>query len=217
MDNHPLKHQPLATENSQIPGVSRIAKASHTAKASRASKKSSKIANFLLKTKVTPLVLIGQGVQAFGFRTVGAFLLGAGLVYGYACLINPLPYSLALTNTKIVTPPDQSKIVTLHGKVRDSEGKPIKDAFNVGVLANQLGPVQNSDGSFALEVPQSNYYNVALWQGDTVKVFMGFGAEKDGEEYKLRQSLPFLQAAPIVAAQDFRPVGQMAQVQSGGR
>jgi len=156
-------------------------------------------------------------VKQFGAGAVAGFLLGAVSVYGYA-VVKGLPYAKGpLAEATIVAPPlAPAKTVKLHGLVRDSDGKPVKGAFNVGVLAKQLGPVQNSDGSFEMEVPQSNSYDVALWNSDIVKVYTGFGAEKDGLGYKLAQDLPFLPANTNVSELASKPGAQLSQLQSGG-
>lgn len=212
MVNNPTKHRPPGTERHQGPGISGNAKGNHGSE-------KKPLANFLLETDIKPLVFLGQCVQYFGLAAVAAFLLGAVSVYGYACLIKPLPFAKTTEASAAipVTQPAQSKMVKLHGVVRDSEGKPVKEAFSVGVLAKQLGPVQNSDGSFALEVPQRDSYDVALWNSDTVKVYVGFAAEADGNGYRLQQALPFLQAVSTVSAQDSRSAAHLAQVQPGGR
>jgi hypothetical protein len=80
-----------------------------------------------------------------------------------------------------------------------------------------LGPVQNSDGSFEMEVPQSNTYDVALWNSDTVKVYTGFAAEKDGRGYRLEQALPFLRSVSGVSAKSFTPGAQLAKLLPDGQ
>ena len=154
---------------------------------------------FLIDTGFWPLAFAGRCMQQFGLGAVVGFVLGAACVYGYA-VVKPLPYAKPTANQSgQPTPPAQLKTVQLRGLVRDSLGRPVKEPFTVGVLAKQLGPVQNSEGSFALEVPQSNSYDVALWNSETVRVFNGFAAEQDGNGYRLQQALPFLQAVPDVA------------------
>lgn len=154
------------------------------------------LAGLLIDSDLKAFVFLGRCVQHFGFGAVAGFLLGAACVYGYA-FFKPLPYAVsAATESKIQpspTPPVPSKTVQLHGWVRDAAGEPIKEAFTVGVLANQLGPVQNADGSFALEVPRSNSYDVAVWvDAETARFYRGFAAEPDGDGYRLQQALPFL-------------------------
>jgi hypothetical protein len=192
MENHPTKHRPIGPERQRSPGFP------HPPKANRRPK-NAPFADFLLESNFAPLAFVGRCVKQFGASAVAGFLLGAASVYGYAVL-KPLPYvRTSPAEAALVTAPVQSKTVKLHGLVRDSEGKPVREAFNVGVLAKQLGPVQNSDGSFEMEVPQSNSYDVALWNSDTVKVYTGFAAEQDGRGYRLEQALPFLRPVTNVS------------------
>lgn len=209
MENHPTKHRPFGPERHHGPGFANNAKATHPPK-------NLSLADFLIECDFKPLVFIGRCVRQFGLGAVAGFLLGAVSVYGYAVL-RPLPFVRALGDPVVNPAPVQSRTVKLHGLVRDSEGRPVKEAFNVGVLAKQLGPVQNSDGSFEMEVPQSNSYDVALWNSDTVKVYVGFAAERDGSGYKLEQALPFLHPVANVSAQPSRAGAQLAQLQPGGQ
>ncbi len=207
MENHPTKHRPIGPERHRSPGFPNPPKANRHPK-------NASFADFLLESNLAPLAFMGRCVKQFGAGAVAGFLLGAASVYGYAVL-KPLPYAKALpAEAALVTVPVQSKTVKLHGLVRDSEGKPVKEAFNVGVLAKQLGPVQNSDGSFEMEVPQSNSYDVALWNSDTVKVYTGFAAEQDGRGYRLEQALPFLRPVTNVSALSSK---QLPQLQTGGQ
>jgi hypothetical protein len=157
-------------------------------------------------------------VKQFGAGAVGGFLLGAIALYGYG-VVRGLPYVKSSQEPSVVPAPPmlQAKTVKLHGFVKDLDGKPVKEAFNVGVLAKQLGPVQNSDGSFEMEVPQSNTYDVALWNSDTVKVYTGFSAEKDGLGYRLEQALPFLRAITNVSALASKAGAQLPQLQPDGQ
>jgi hypothetical protein len=182
---------------------------------------SGSLAGFLIDTDLKAFVFLGRCVQHFGFGAVAGFLLGAACVYGYA-FFKPLPYAVtAATESKIQpspTPPAPSKTVQLHGWVRDAAGEPIKEAFTVGVLANQLGPVQNAGGSFALEVPRSNSYDVAVWvDAETARFYRGFAAEPDGDGYKLQQALPFLRVNRGASIQSSRSRGTTLQSQSGER
>ena len=199
MEEHPTKHRRFGRDRNRP-------------KANLVPEKES-LDNFLIKTGIQPFVFVGQCARYFGFLTVAAFLLGAATVYGYA-VFRPLPYAKATTEPPVQVKPEPSKTVQLRGLVRDYAGKPMKEPFTVGVLAKQFGPVQNSEGSFALEVPQSNSYDVALWNSETVKVFNGFAAEQDGNGYRLQQALPFLQAvsdAEISRSRDSRSRGPLAQ------
>jgi hypothetical protein len=210
MENHPTKHRTFGPERHRSPGPPLTTKAIH-------SPKRGSFADFLIESNFAPLAFAGRCVKQFGAGAVAGFLLGAVSVYGYA-ILKPLPYAKSVpAESQVVTPPAQSKTVKLHGLVRDSDGKPVKEAFNVGVLAKQLGPVQNSDGSFEMEVPQSNTYDVALWNSDTVKVYTGFAAEQDGRGYRLEQALPFLVSVSGVSAKSIAPGAQLAKLQPDGQ
>ncbi len=210
MENHPTKHRPFGPEKHRSPGPHLNTKTNHPPK-------KGSFADFLIDLNFAPLAFVGRCVKQFGAGAVAGFLLGAVSVYGYA-VVKGLPYAKGpLAEATIVAPPlAPAKTVKLHGLVRDSDGKPVKEAFNVGVLAKQLGPVQNSDGSFEMEVPQSSSYDVALWNSDTVKVYTGFAAEKDGLGYRLAQALPFLHAITNVSALSSKPGAQLSQLQTGG-
>jgi hypothetical protein len=152
-------------------------------------------AEFLIDTNILPLVLIGKGVKSFGWGAVAAFLLGGLSVYGYA-VVTPLPYPAKHETSVVITPtptPVQTKMVRLRGVVRDAELRPVTERFWVGVLANQLGPVQNPEGSFVLEVPESSSYDVALWTSqESVSFYNRMPAEQDDKGLKLQNALPFL-------------------------
>jgi hypothetical protein len=210
MENHPTKHRIFGPERHRSPGLPLTTKTHH-------SPKKGSVADFLIALNFAPLVFVGRCLKQFGVGAVGGFLLGAVSVYGYAVVKGlPLPKGSQPDVAIVAAPPVQAKTVKLHGLVRDSDGKPVKEAFNVGVLAKQLGPVQNSDGSFEMEVPQSNSYDVALWNSDTVKVYTGFAAEKDGLGYRLAQALPFLHAITNVSALSSKAGAQLPQLQTGG-
>ena len=212
MENHPTKHRLIGSERQRGPGNFNTAKANHPPR-----KKS--FADFLIDSEFAPLAFVGRCLRQFGARAVAGFLLGAVALYGYG-VVRGLPYVKSSTEGSVIPVPPapvQSKTVKLHGLVRDSDGKPVKEAFNVGVLAKQLGPVQNSDGSFEMEVPQSSSYDVALWNSDTVKVYTGFAAEKDGLGYRLEQALPFLRSVSGVSAKTFTPEAQLAKLQPDGQ
>lgn len=163
------------------------------------------LAEFLLQTNFTPLVVIGKCVQQFGWSAVAGFLMGAASVYGYA-VFKPLPYSKSEpAPAPAVVAASSPKTVQLRGRVRNGKGSPVNERFWVGVLAKQLGPVQNSDGTFALEVPQSNSYDVALWTSETINIYTGFAAEQDGAGYRLMEALPFLSVADAAPSISARP------------
>jgi len=177
---------------------------------------------FLIETNFWPLAFAGKCMQQFGFGAVAGFVLGAACLYGYA-VVKPLPYAKERTNPIVQPtplPPAPLKTVQLRGLVRDAAGKPMNDRFWVGVLAKQLGPVQNSEGSFALEVPQNSTYDVALWTSEDVNVYTGFAAEQDGTGYRLQQALPFLLRAAslqVSRSQDSKTKTQLARFQFGER
>jgi hypothetical protein len=176
---------------------------SRIGKNSRAQKKRP-LADFLLDSNFPPLILLGKCVQQFGWKAVGGVLLGGLSVWGYAVVVKPLPYMKTEKQViEVPAPGPTTKTVQLRGRVRDGKGSPVNERFWVGVLARQLGPVQNSDGTFALEVPQSSSYDVALWTTDTINIYNGFAAEQDGSGYRLLEALPFLSAsnpAPLAHA-----------------
>lgn len=176
-------------------------------KTRRATTKKS-ISTILKNCQYWPLTLLGHCIQHFGISAVAGALVGAAAVYGYA-FFRPLPF---------IPVARQSSTVRLHGTVRGSENKPMKDEFYVGVLASQLGPVQNSDGSFVLEVPKSDAYDVALWNGGTVKVFQRFEADPDGSGYRLQQPLPFVpKTVSNVSAENSRPAVNEEDTRVAGR
>lgn len=181
------------------------------------------LAEFLKETGFGPVVLIGKCVQQFGWGAVAGFLLGATTIYGYA-VVKPLPYAKSVSPpvAPVVQQTPPTKIVQLHGRVRDGRGSPVNERFWVGVLAKQLGPVQNVDGTFTLEVPQSSSYDVALWTAESpVNIYNSFPAEQDGAGYRLRDALPFLLAPPATAVlENVKPKrgasqAQLAQAQIG--
>jgi hypothetical protein len=173
------------------------------ARSSRTSRNSGtkSLVSFLLNTNIAPLVLVGRGVENFGVRTVAGFLLGATMVYGYA-FFKPLPYarqslgviSPSPVTTTVIEPPVSN--IRLRGVVKDSEGQPIKEPFMVGVMVKRFGPLKNIDGSFAIEVPKSASYDLALWNmNGKFQLYDGYSPEREGEGYVL-PPMPFLQTAP---------------------
>lgn len=188
-----------------------------SAKTETESEPKGSLAEFLKETGFGPVVFIGKCVQQFGWGAVAGFLLGATAVYGYA-VVKPLPYAKSVSPAiaPIVQQPPQTKIVQLHGRVRDGKGSPVNERFWVGVLAKQLGPVQNVDGTFTVEVPQSSSYDVALWTAESpVNIYNSFPAEQDGAGYRLRDALPFLLVPQATAAlETVKPkrVGSQAQL-----
>jgi len=152
-------------------------------------------AEFLIDTNILPLVLIGKGVKCFGWGAVLAFIFGAFGVYGYAFATKSLPLVTFATPapSPAPTPVPSTKMVRLRGVVRDADLRPVTERFWVGVLANQLGPVQNPEGSFVLEVPESSSYDVALWTSqESVSFYNRMPAEQDDKGLKLQNALPFL-------------------------
>jgi hypothetical protein len=182
------------------------------------------IADTLIETNVGSLVLVGRAVKRFGLKFVSGIVVGAASMYGYA-VYKPLPYIKGKSEPVVqalVAPPAQTKTVQLHGLVRNSADEPAK-WFNVGVFANQLGPVNNSDGSFRIEVPQSSSYNVAYWTDDgNVNVFHGNPAEQDGNGLKLQNVLRLLPKGQVTQTISSRrrvpnSRSQLARLESNGR
>jgi hypothetical protein len=105
-------------------------------------------------------------VEQFGWGTVVGIILGAIGVYGYALFMH-LPGSRAAD-----TP---AKKVMLHGIVKSHE-----NLFEIGVLAIRGGPFQ-PDGSYSIEVPESERYLVVSWYPDYSKFKMqDMSADKSG-------------------------------------
>jgi len=179
MHNDPTKH-PSDSERNHV---------NHVRKADDRGKKRN-FAGFLIESDIKPFMFVGKCIQYFGWGTVAGVFLGAICVYGYAVFYKPLPYAKVVTEP-IVQPTPQNKTVQLRGLVRNSADEPAK-WFHVGVFANQQGPLTNSDGSFNIEVPQSDSYDVAYWIDDqTVGFFQRNPAEPDGNGYKLQNVLKF--------------------------
>ena len=176
------------------------------------------LALFLIGTGVGPLVLVGKSMQSFGLLPVIGFILGAGLVYGYA-FVKPLPWvpDRTVTIRPMPTPspePDQVRI-QLHGTVEDSDGQPMKEPFMVGVLLKQLGPLRNSDGSFAIDVPKNTSYDLALWNvgAQRVQVYNGYPAKRDGDGYSV-PAMRFYETIREASGPDPRPRGRTLQARS---
>jgi hypothetical protein len=178
---------------------------------------------FLIKTEIGPFVLTGKCMQYFGLKTVISFVLGATLVYGYA-FFKPLPYlakplseSAAVVATQ---PPVKSeppaKEIRLHGVVQDRNGHPVKEEFMVGVLLKRFGPLRNVDGSFAIDVPKSSSYDLALWNmgGKMVQVYDGYYVERDGDGYILP---PMLFPETIANTSTPKPSGRTPPAGSSGQ
>jgi hypothetical protein len=188
-----MQNRPLVEKNRHRPSVK-----------AEPSKKGS-ITEFLKDTGFGPVVFVGKCIEQFGWRLVVGGLLGAISVYGYD-VVKGLPYGKSVIEPVVqISQPSQPKTVQLHGRVRDGSGSPVNERFWVGVLAKQLGPVQSSDGTFSLEVPQSNSYDVALWTSETISIYNGFAAEQDGTGYKLLQALPFLSPANTALLERSKP------------
>jgi len=161
-------------------------------------------ADFLIDTNIWPLVLIGKGVKTFGWSMVLAFMVGSLSVYGYAGATGTLPLFNLIRPAPPVppapTPNPGPKMVRLRGVVRDANLRPVAERFWVGVLANQLGPVQNPEGSFVLEVPESSSYDVALWTNqESVSFYNRMPVEHDDKGLKLQDALPFLPPVRVAA------------------
>jgi len=152
------------------------------------------LSKFLLDSDIKPVVFMGKCAQFFGWGAVAGFFLGMAFIYFYAVFYEPLPLAKVAAPPFVQpTPPPapQPKTVQLRGLVRNSADEPAK-WFNVGVFANQQGPLNTSDGSFKLDVPQSSSYDVVYWIDDeTVGFFRGNPAEPDGNGYKLQNVLKF--------------------------
>jgi len=184
MPNDSIRHRPFRTHaKPQSQEKSREVKARSTP------------VEFLIDSGILPLVLIGKGVRCFGWAAVLAFTFGVLSLWGYAAVTKTVP----LVELKLPpalptpTPVQPTKMVRLSGVVRDGKRQPITEPFWVGVLANQQGPVQDAEGSFVLEVPESNNYDVALWTSpESVTFYNRIPAVQDDKGLKLQRPLPFL-------------------------
>jgi len=184
------------------------------------------LALFLTGSGLGPLVLLGKATQSFGVRPVIGFVLGTAVVYGCALLNIPLPYlpkplsaaSTLVTTQALVEHEPPAKPIRLHGVVQDREGRPVKEPFMVGVLMKRVGPLRNSDGSFAIDVPKSSSYDLALWNmgGKMVQVYDGYSVERDGDGYMLPPML-FTEPLTNTATPDPRPIGRTVQARSSGQ
>ena len=158
--------------------------------------KKKSFAGFLIDSGIMPLVFMGKCVDYFGLGAVVGLLLGAGIVYGVA-LFRPLPYAAVKgpngqPSPTPTPPPVEAKRIRLHGFVRGQDDKPVAEPFVIAILASQHGPIRATDGSFSIQVPQSNQYDIAVWNAGytTVRVYSGYIPEADGEGFTLG-SIPF--------------------------
>jgi hypothetical protein len=157
MQNHPLRNR--------TPGV---AQHHPLTNGKNVHSRKKKFATFLRETEIWPLVLAGRCVEQFGLGTVAGFVLGAACVYGYA-VFKILPGSKAAvappehTTTVSPAPP---KTVVLHGMVKSHQTQ-----FEIGILSIRRGPFQ-PDGSYSIEVPESDRYLVVGWYPDYSKFKM---------------------------------------------
>jgi len=127
------------------------------------------LVTFLIESGLTPLPFVGRCMQFFGMGAVAAFFLGAAGVYGYA-VFKILPGTKAavapLVQPVPIPTPALPKTVVLHGTVKSHETQ-----FEIGVLAIRRGPFQ-PDGSYSVEVPESDRYLVIGWYPDYSKFKM---------------------------------------------
>jgi hypothetical protein len=122
---------------------------------------------FLIDTGFWPLAFAGKCMQQFGFGAVAGFVLGAALLYGYSVFrILPGSRVAAIERPAPIPTPVPPKTVVLHGTVRSHETQ-----FEIGVLAIRRGPFQ-PDGSYSVEVPESDRYLVIGWYPDYSKFKM---------------------------------------------
>ena len=159
MQHNPTKHRPSSNEPTHTPGT---ATAGHT----RDTGWPESFSRFLIDCGVPPIAFLGKCMQYFGLRTVAAFLLGAACLYGYA-VFKHLPG----TKSAAVIPPDNvvtvpAKKIWLHGTAIRSDTQ-----FEIGVLAAKGGPFE-PDGSYSIEVPESDRYLVIGWNPNYQKIKM---------------------------------------------
>jgi hypothetical protein len=157
MQNRPTKHRsPFKQKNH-----TQVAPKDHGVKRKPFS-------TFLIDTGFWPLAFAGRCVQQFGFGAVVGFVLGAACLYGYS-FFRILPGSkaaVALVQPAPIPTPAPPKTVVLHGTVKSHETQ-----FEIGVLAIRRGPFQ-PDGSYSVEVPESDRYLVIGWYPDYSKFKM---------------------------------------------
>jgi len=154
MEHHSSKHRP---ENK------------HALAADNTATKRKSFSTFLIESEFKPFVFAGRCMQYFGMGAVVGVLVGAVFVYVYANF-RPLPLIASPKATETPTPtpthpPAQPKTVWLHGVVMSND-KPVKEQFEIGVLANaDRGPFQAPDGSFSIQVPEAEkgQYLITLW------------------------------------------------------
>ncbi|HMH42436.1 MAG TPA: hypothetical protein VK557_03055 [Pyrinomonadaceae bacterium] len=193
MENHPHRQPPTGGGQNH----------SHRAFEDHQHKKQKKtFTQFMLDSDVKPVVFVGKCVQYFGWGAVAGFLLGSVSVYGYA-LIRPLPYAKAATQPivqpAVTTAVAQSSPVRLHGYMTDANNRPFTERFWVAVVAKQHGPEFNAQGSYEMEAPQSDCYDVMFWKMEgTVHQVTNQCAEKDGSGYKLDLRMPSEEARVAV-------------------
>lgn len=163
---------------------------------------------FLIDSEIKWLVFIGKGMQYFGIRAVIAFFLGGIAIYTYA-LFKPLPLIKSI--------PKQKKI-QLHGKVITLDNKPFEEEFQIGVLlGSPLGPFGLGDGSFKIDVPYYETYNIIVWDLDyqMFKLYNLATKQVDGE-YHLEAALPYPtdlgRVEGTVKNQDQRPIEGYVEV-----
>lgn len=158
MQYHPFRNRASRAAKNRIVGAGNR---NHSEKKS--------FATFLTESEIWPLAFAGRCIQQFGFGAVTGFVLGAALVYGYAALIKPLPGSRAaapIVQQVQIPTPAPAKTVVLHGTVKSHETQ-----FEIGVLAIRRGPFQ-PNGSYSIEVPESDRYLVIGWYPDYSKFKM---------------------------------------------
>lgn len=158
MQNHPLRNRtPNAARNHP----------SSTSKAVPSEKKS--FATFLIECGFPPLAVVGRCMQFFGVKVVAAFVLGAACLYGYS-VFKIVPGTKGAVAPFVqpvsISTPAPAKTVVLHGTVKSHETQ-----FEIGVLAIRRGPFQ-PDGSYSIEVPESDRYLVVGWYPDYSKFKM---------------------------------------------
>jgi hypothetical protein len=158
MQNHPFRNRaPKAGRN----------RALTTDKAVHSEKKN--FATFLVDFGFAPLAVVGRCMQFFGVGVVAAFILGAACLYGYS-VFRIVPGTKAAIAPFVQPPsiptPTPAKTVVLHGTVKSHETQ-----FEIGVLAIRRGPFE-PNGSYSIEVPESDRYLVVGWYPDYSKFKM---------------------------------------------
>ena len=159
---HDQHHHPPANHGSeQRERLGRILRSPEKSNRTTNNRKSRSLTTFLLDSDIKSVVFLGKCVQQFGWGAVIGFCLGAAGVYGYAFTAKSLPLvPFTKEQSKDPPAPTPAPVVSqrrwLHGDIKSDN-----EDIEIGVLAQRNGPFPS--GSFSMEVPQGDHYQVVLW------------------------------------------------------